>query len=51
MVRLHWLTGGERPAISLLRSNQKQDLRTSGAMYAGVPTVDLGCESKTADLE
>ena len=26
-------------------------LRTSGAMYAGVPTVDLGCESNSADLE
>ncbi len=24
--------------------------RASGAMYAGVPTVDLGCESNTADL-
>ena len=22
---------------------------TSGAIYAGVPTVDLGCESNTAD--
>jgi hypothetical protein len=22
---------------------------TSGAIYAGVPTVDFGCESKTAD--
>lgn len=23
--------------------------RTSGAMYAGVPTVDFGCECKTDD--
>lgn len=30
---------------------QVENCATSGAMYAGVPTVDLGCESKTADLE
>lgn len=38
----HDHTSAISPAYCFLES-------TSGAMYAGVPTVDLGCESNRAD--
>ena len=41
----------KRPIAILSGNDIEHALLGLGAMYAGVPTVDLGCESNRADLE
>lgn len=47
LVRLAWKTIWK---LDTFPSYSFRD-RTSGAMYAGVPTVDFGCECNRADCK